>query len=780
MSVGLASIAGSVISGVSGLIGGGRAAAATEAASTEQINALIAAQDRAIAAQQAGAQEALQVQLAAYLQGRFDVGPERAAGQAALARMMGYDNPAEIFPTYQPNYLAAAAGVVGAPGVGVSPLAPTPSPLAGMPPAGMPREGMPGAGMPPGFTAPPSGSMVTMALVPYWNPSTGETWTAPTGGFTPGPGWEMGSPPQAPTGEPTPVRAPFSRQSELDELLANEPDVEGVFDRGAYDEAVEKWEAGEPSEAEPGDDEREVQSEIDDWRRDEPDRSDFTSGDDAAFVEWKNNVRQLEALRDEERADYAPVPGQPAPGGPTRVDGLWPGQKYVGDVPSSGNQFFGFGSEQAAWAAGVYPADHPSNPRRQQQYGPAGVEGAVPPSGTQPTGEPVFSRQDELDDLLANEPDPEEFDRGAYRDAIAEWEAEEPSSDIEPEYIDTREDEGGLERAYQEKTQEAVDDARNAWRRDKPSRDDYTEGDATDFAEWESSVQQLEALRDQELAGYAPSALTAAGVPARRAPVSPLAALAAREQPIPPITMRGEFMEPLPFQPGAEFRAPSQYAPSPEFTRPYRLSEEALRADPGYQFRYEEGINALDRAAAARGLLSSGRVMREVQRYGEGLAAQEYGAAYGRGAAELNRRYLVESDTYARRQADLARRYGVESDIYGRQTGDITRRFNQLASIAGVGQTAGNVLAQQAQGTGQNLASLAAGTGSALAGIYSGTGTNIANVAGTRGQELASGYLGTAGGISEGVQTGMGNWLSYRADVDRQNQEAAWTSRLLG
>jgi hypothetical protein len=231
--------------------------------------------------------------------------------------------------------------------------------------------------------------------------------------------------------------------------------------------------------------------------------------------------------------------------------------------------------------------------------------------------------------------------------------------------------------------------------------------------------------------------------------------------------MRGEFMEPLPFQPGAEFRAPSQYAPSPEFTRPFRLSEEEFRKDPGYEARLREGINALDRAAAARGLLSSGRVMREVQRYGEGLAAQEYGAAYGRGAAELNRRYLVESDTYARQQADLARRYGVESDIYSRQTGDITRRFNQLASIAGVGQTAGNVLAQQAQSTGQNLASLAAGTGSALAGIYSTTGTNIANVAGARGQELASGYLGTAGGISTGVQTGLGNWLGYRAEMDR-------------
>ena len=78
-----------------------------------------------------------------------------------------------------------------------------------------------------------------------------------------------------------------------------------------------------------------------------------------------------------------------------------------------------------------------------------------------------------------------------------------------------------------------------------------------------------------------------------------------------------------------------------------------------------------------------------------------------------------------------------------------------------------SVLAQQAHGTGQTLASLAAGTGSALAGIYSTTGTNIANVAGARGQELASGYLGTAGGISTGVQTGLSNWLGYRAEMDR-------------
>ena len=45
------------------------------------------------------------------------------------------------------------------------------------------------AAAPPGFI-PPSGPS-TQALVGYWNPTTGETWTANTGGWTPPPGWEI-------------------------------------------------------------------------------------------------------------------------------------------------------------------------------------------------------------------------------------------------------------------------------------------------------------------------------------------------------------------------------------------------------------------------------------------------------------------------------------------------------------------------------------------------------------------------------------------------------------
>jgi hypothetical protein len=45
---------------------------------------------------------------------------------------------------------------------------------------------------------------------------------------------------------------------------------------------------------------------------------------------------------------------------------------------------------------------------------------------------------------------------------------------------------------------------------------------------------------------------------------------------------------------------------------------------PGYQFRLAEGIKAIDRSAAAKGVLFSGRQVKDVQRYGEGLASNEF------------------------------------------------------------------------------------------------------------------------------------------------------------
>lgn len=50
-----------------------------------------------------------------------------------------------------------------------------------------------------------------------------------------------------------------------------------------------------------------------------------------------------------------------------------------------------------------------------------------------------------------------------------------------------------------------------------------------------------------------------------------------------------------------------------------------IAATPGYQFRFNEGQRAAERSAAARGSLASGGTLRALTRYGEGLAANEFG-----------------------------------------------------------------------------------------------------------------------------------------------------------
>lgn len=48
-------------------------------------------------------------------------------------------------------------------------------------------------------------------------------------------------------------------------------------------------------------------------------------------------------------------------------------------------------------------------------------------------------------------------------------------------------------------------------------------------------------------------------------------------------------------------------------------------ATPGYAFRRQQGINAIDASAAARGNLLSGSTLKGLTDYGQGSASQEYG-----------------------------------------------------------------------------------------------------------------------------------------------------------
>lgn len=55
-----------------------------------------------------------------------------------------------------------------------------------------------------------------------------------------------------------------------------------------------------------------------------------------------------------------------------------------------------------------------------------------------------------------------------------------------------------------------------------------------------------------------------------------------------------------------------------------------LATEPGYAFRLSEGVNALNKQAAAKGGLISGAALKEAQRYGQDYASNEYQNAYNR------------------------------------------------------------------------------------------------------------------------------------------------------
>lgn len=56
----------------------------------------------------------------------------------------------------------------------------------------------------------------------------------------------------------------------------------------------------------------------------------------------------------------------------------------------------------------------------------------------------------------------------------------------------------------------------------------------------------------------------------------------------------------------------------------------SISQSPAYQFRMQQGQQALERSAAARGGLAGGGFMKGLDRYSQGLASDEYGNQFGR------------------------------------------------------------------------------------------------------------------------------------------------------
>lgn len=97
----------------------------------------------------------------------------------------------------------------------------------------------------------------------------------------------------------------------------------------------------------------------------------------------------------------------------------------------------------------------------------------------------------------------------------------------------------------------------------------------------------------------------------------------------------------------------------------------SFKESPDYQFAFDQGMQGLDRSAAAGGMLTSGGADADRIAYGQGMASQQYGNYY-----------------------------------------------NRLAGLAGVGQQTASGLGQLGANTGANIGNALMNTGQARASSY--------------------------------------------------------------
>lgn len=144
--------------------------------------------------------------------------------------------------------------------------------------------------------------------------------------------------------------------------------------------------------------------------------------------------------------------------------------------------------------------------------------------------------------------------------------------------------------------------------------------------------------------------------------------------------------------------------------KPFTMTD--MEMDPGYGFRLNEGLKALDRTAAARGGLMSGAALKAAGRYGQEMASGEYMNAFNRSRALMG------------------------------------ERLSTLGSLYGAGQTATQQVANQAGEYGVNAGNLMMASGQARASGYLGQANAITN---TLGQLSGSfGMFGGGGGSRSG------------------------------
>ncbi len=146
-----------------------------------------------------------------------------------------------------------------------------------------------------------------------------------------------------------------------------------------------------------------------------------------------------------------------------------------------------------------------------------------------------------------------------------------------------------------------------------------------------------------------------------------------------------------------------------EFQAPTDVSEQN---DPGFQFRLQQGQQALENSAAARGGLLSGGTAKALERYAQDYSSNEYQNVFNRSLTDYQQAY----NQFQQSQAN---------------------QFNRLAAIAGIGQTSAGQLNSASAAAAQNTGNILLGSGAQI-------GSDLM----AAGNARASGYLNQANALN--------------------------------
>lgn len=147
-----------------------------------------------------------------------------------------------------------------------------------------------------------------------------------------------------------------------------------------------------------------------------------------------------------------------------------------------------------------------------------------------------------------------------------------------------------------------------------------------------------------------------------------------------------------------------------------------LENDPGYQFGMNQGMQALDRSAAARGSLLSGATLKAAQRFGQDYAGTKFNEAFSR-------------DNTTK-----------------------TRAANFLSSVAGMGQSAAAQTGAMGMQTASNIGNNVTGAGNALAAGQVGAANAWGNALGQIGNNYQQQQLLSSNNNMRYSGNPMANW----------------------